>query len=150
MILVSHCCCLCSIYLKEVLSWEWRCSCSSADRRCSNYIKVINNLIAYYDASYIRNFMVHWCNNSMIFNELQWGMNRDKSTMIHRKWCQFVVICGSATRVLNISKTFTAPSKTLVISVTSNNIQITTNHNVLDDFYHKSQFTAKIKTVWVT
>ena len=27
--------------------WEWRCSWSSADRRCSNYIWVINNLIAY-------------------------------------------------------------------------------------------------------
>ena len=25
------------------LSWEWRCSWSSADRRCSNYIWVINN-----------------------------------------------------------------------------------------------------------
>ena len=30
-----------------VLSWEWRCSWSSADRRCSNYIWVINNFIAY-------------------------------------------------------------------------------------------------------
>ena len=27
--------------------WEWRCSWSSADRRCSNYIWVINNFIAY-------------------------------------------------------------------------------------------------------
>ena len=30
-----------------VLSREWRCSWSSADRRCSNYICVINNFIAY-------------------------------------------------------------------------------------------------------
>ena len=34
--------------LKPVLSWEWRCSWSSADRRCSNYIWVINNFIAYW------------------------------------------------------------------------------------------------------
>ena len=31
----------------NVLSWEWRCSWSSADRRCSNCIWVINNFIAY-------------------------------------------------------------------------------------------------------
>ena len=30
-----------------MLSREWRCSWSSADRRCSNYIWVINNSIAY-------------------------------------------------------------------------------------------------------
>ena len=28
---------LCSIHWSQVLSWEWRCSWSSADRRCSNY-----------------------------------------------------------------------------------------------------------------
>ena len=31
----------------QVLSWEWRCSWSSTDRRCSNYIWVIANFIAY-------------------------------------------------------------------------------------------------------
>ena len=31
----------------HVLSWEWRCSWSSADKRCSNYIWVVNNFIAY-------------------------------------------------------------------------------------------------------
>ena len=39
--------CLCAIYWSQVLSGEWRCSWSSADRRCSNNIWVINNLIAY-------------------------------------------------------------------------------------------------------
>ena len=39
--------CLCAIYWSHVLSGEWRSSWSSADRRCSNYIWVINNLIAY-------------------------------------------------------------------------------------------------------
>ena len=58
MILVSSCICLCPIYWSRVLSREWRCSWSSADRRCSNYIWVINNLIAYKGASYIRNLTV--------------------------------------------------------------------------------------------
>ena len=47
MFLVSSCSCLRSIHWSHVLSWEWRCSWSSADRRCSNYIWVINNFIAY-------------------------------------------------------------------------------------------------------
>ena len=34
-------------------SWEWRCSWSSANRRCSNYVWVINNLIAYYFVVYL-------------------------------------------------------------------------------------------------
>ena len=45
MLLVSSCSCPNSIRWSQVLSWEWRCSWSSADRRCSNYIWVINNLI---------------------------------------------------------------------------------------------------------
>ena len=45
MLLVSYCSCLYPIRWSQVLSWEWRCSWSSADRRCSNYIWVINNLI---------------------------------------------------------------------------------------------------------
>ena len=64
MILVLSCICLGPIYWSQVLSREWRCSWSSANRRCSNYIWVINNLIAYYGASYIRDLTVllltHW------------------------------------------------------------------------------------------
>ena len=48
------CSCLCPIHWSQVLSQEWRCSWSSADRRCSNYIWVINNVIAYEGATYIR------------------------------------------------------------------------------------------------
>ena len=47
-----------SIHWSQVLSWEWRCSWSSADRRCSNYIWVINNFITYWGATYIRGFTV--------------------------------------------------------------------------------------------
>ena len=35
-------------------SWEWRRSWSSTDRQCSSYIWVMNNLIAYWGAPYIR------------------------------------------------------------------------------------------------
>ena len=46
-ILVLSCDCLCRIPWRQMLSREWRCSWSSADRRCSNYIWVIDNFIAY-------------------------------------------------------------------------------------------------------
>ena len=39
-----------------MLSFEWRCSWSSADRRCSNNIWVINNCTAYLSASYNQRF----------------------------------------------------------------------------------------------
>ena len=46
------------IHWRQVLSWEWRCSWSSADRRCSNYIWVINNFIANLGVAYIRDSTV--------------------------------------------------------------------------------------------
>ena len=58
MFLVSSFNCLCPIYWSHVLSREWRCSWSSADRRCSNYIWAINNLIANLGAPYIRDLTV--------------------------------------------------------------------------------------------
>ena len=55
---ISHTCgCLYSIHWSQVFSREWRCSWSSADRRCSNYIWVIDNFIIL-GAAYIRGFMV--------------------------------------------------------------------------------------------
>ena len=54
MFLVSSCSCLCPIHWSQVLSQEWKCSWSSADRRCSNYIWVINKFIAYL-SSLVRN-----------------------------------------------------------------------------------------------
>ena len=57
MTLISSCSCLFSIHWNQVISWEWRCSWSSADRRCSNYIWVINDFIAL-GATYIRGLTV--------------------------------------------------------------------------------------------
>ena len=47
MFFVSACSCRCAITWSQLLSGEWRCSWSSADRRCSSYVWVISNLIAY-------------------------------------------------------------------------------------------------------
>ena len=42
-----------------MLSREWRCSWSSADRLCSNYIWAVNNFIVYQGAAYIRHLTVN-------------------------------------------------------------------------------------------
>ena len=63
MFLVSSCSCLCPIPWSQGLRREWRCSWSSADRRYSNYIWVIDNCIAYLGASYIRDLTVAWFDN---------------------------------------------------------------------------------------
>ena len=59
------CGCLCRIPWSQMFSREWRCSWSSADRRCSNYIWVIDNFIAYQGTPYIRGFTV-------IISEVSW------------------------------------------------------------------------------
>ena len=56
--LISSCSCLCPINWSQMLSLVWRCSWSSADRRCSNYIWVINNFIACKGVAYIRGLTV--------------------------------------------------------------------------------------------
>ena len=56
--LVLSCGCLRPIHLSQMLSLEWRYSRSRAKRRCSNYIWVINNFIAYKGATYIRSLTV--------------------------------------------------------------------------------------------
>ena len=56
MFIVSSCSGPCPIHWSQVLSWEWRCIWSSGDRRCSNYIWVINNFIAYQGVTYTRGF----------------------------------------------------------------------------------------------
>ena len=45
MFIVSSCMCLCPIHWSHVLIREWRCSRSSADRWCSNYIWVTTILL---------------------------------------------------------------------------------------------------------
>ena len=59
MLLESACSCHFAIYWSQVLIGKWRCIWSNADRRCSNYIWSINNLVAYKGGSYIRDLTVH-------------------------------------------------------------------------------------------
>ena len=63
--LVLYSGCLCQIPWSQMLSREWRCSWSSADRRCSNYIWVTDNFIAYQGAAYVRGFTVGLFRNSL-------------------------------------------------------------------------------------
>ena len=58
MFLISSCSCHCPKHWSQVLRRERRCGWSSADRRCSNYIWVINNFIAYWGMTYIRGLTV--------------------------------------------------------------------------------------------
>ena len=90
MILISSCICLCPIYWSRMLSREWRCSWSSAERGCSNYIWVINNLITYQGATYIRDLTVlcnaHHINAQVIIDNIFCNMQN-----------RFSQICKQAT-----------------------------------------------------
>ena len=55
---ISPCSCLRPIHWSQVLSQEWRCSWSSAERWCSNYIWMISQFIVYLGVPYIRGLMV--------------------------------------------------------------------------------------------
>ena len=72
-------------------SREWRCSWSSADRRCSNYIWVIDNFIAFQGTSYIRGFTV------VIF--VSW-----MASFVEPDWyqCSHLSVMIEATRPANI------------------------------------------------
>ena len=83
-VLVSSCSCLSPIHWGQVLSRQRRCSWSSADRRCSNNIWVINNFIAYWGVAYIRGLTVLWCKLHLLRVCLQllrsaFGVNNIKS-----------------------------------------------------------------------
>ena len=80
MFLVSYCNSLFPIQWSQMLSREWRCSWSSANRRCSNYVWVIDNFIAHWGAPYIRDLTAvtnqHYAYSSplLMSNVLDWDM----------------------------------------------------------------------------
>ena len=76
MILISSCSCLCPNHWSQVLSREWRCSWSSADRRCSNYIWVISNFNADQGAAYIRRLTEYIYIYTYIYIWLVWFPTR--------------------------------------------------------------------------
>ena len=110
MILVSSWSCLCPIHWSWVLSLECR--------RCSNYIWVINNLIDYKGASYIRDSTVlgyfFWLGIGYIYKPIRYG----------KMACQ---ICYLIVRFLNLKcdttgacQISTAKCKWLIWIITEN------------------------------
>ena len=81
MLLVSSCSCLYPIRWSQELSWEWRCSWSSADRRCSNYIWVINYLIVYESAPYITDLTVYQSESLRCLHRVQQHLEETCCTM---------------------------------------------------------------------
>ena len=100
MFLVSSCSCLCPIQWSR----EWRCSWSSADRRCSNYIWVINNFIAYQGATYIRDLTVQW--DWFSSNPLQTELFHTYNTMIFRST---LLTCRHDNSAMSAQKPSTRP-----------------------------------------
>ena len=69
---------------------QWRCSWSSADRRCSNYIWVINNFIAYQGVSYIRGLTVYiWWD--ILFSSYRWDGWKMFPLWLVTDWCSLSV-----------------------------------------------------------
>ena len=62
------------IHWSQVLSWEWSCIWSTVHRRCSNYIWVINNIIAYLGATYIGGLTVI---ANVATNNVQWNIKQN-------------------------------------------------------------------------
>ena len=61
MLFVQSCNCLCQTHISQVLSRQWRCSSSRTDRRCTDYIWLINTYIT----NYIRDLMIlHFLNTT--------------------------------------------------------------------------------------
>ena len=68
-----------------MLRRELRCSWSSADRRCSNYIWVINNLIAYQGVPYIKDLAVNFLSTHTIF----YSSKKRSYTYLNKWFCVF-------------------------------------------------------------
>ena len=83
MFFVSSFSCLCAIYWSQVLSREWGCSWSSADRRCSNYISVINNFITYWGATYFGDLTVVSWHSSAVLVRFGNGQVTSSYTLVH-------------------------------------------------------------------
>ena len=119
MLLVSSSSCLYPIRWSQVLSWGWRCSWSSADRRCSNYIWVINNLTHWGRVTHIcvskitiigsdnglspgRRQAIIWTNVGILLigplaNKLRWNFNRNSNIFIQENAFESVVCEMTAT-----------------------------------------------------
>ena len=67
-------------------SRKWRCSWSSADRRCANYIWVINNFITYQGVSHVRDLTVR----ANLVNRVSWSRTSSYRQMF--SWLRCITI----------------------------------------------------------
>ena len=125
MFLVLSCSCLCPIQWSQMLSWEWRCSWSSADRRCSNYIWAINNFIAYQGAAYIRGFTIY-----IYIYRLRWW-DHYKSWVESSGNC-FCVLVTTVCLCLSIYQVSVAQSESCLVCI------LTANYTRVWQFNHYS------------
>ena len=70
------------------LEQRWRCSWSSTDRWCSNYIWVINNFIAYQGVDYIRGLMVGFWYIMVVFNTILHTLKQYWNHNVGNIWTQ--------------------------------------------------------------
>ena len=112
MFLVASCSCLCPIRWSQVLSWERRCCWSSADRRWSNYIWVINNYIAHKGATYIRGFTV-----SVHTRQRHWSIYRT-SQKRHGTYVGCTILCRGK---IELSSTIVINGPFVLNTITLNN-----------------------------
>ena len=94
--------CLCLIHWSQVLSREWWCSWSSADRLTSKYIWVIDNFIAFQGATYIRGFTVPCIVIAMITNtrpsensSMLGGSTSEKVKSVPQTWCKACLVSST-------------------------------------------------------
>ena len=108
MIPVSSCSCLCPIHWSQVLSREWRCSWSSADRRCSNYIWMIKKCTMYQGVTYIRGLTILKCVwNSLQFQRHLWQLPELKHSQNARQWGYVKFIFRKANQMIILEQSFT-------------------------------------------
>ena len=101
MFLILSCSFLFPIHWNQVLSSKWRCSWSSADRRCSNYIWVINNFCLL-RCSDIRGLTVPGTGYCGVFKWLclrWWSQSKWRRNFDHLKWDFNIVICCKNTNL---------------------------------------------------
>ena len=152
MFFILSCSCLCPIHSSLVLRQEWRCSWSSAYRRCSNYIWVcrrcsnyiwvcrrcsnynwvINNFIAYYGATYIRVLRKHKSNHSGIIWHLrltEWFICRALKCHLmpfiscHQFYIEIIRICIFSSNSSQISNAYRHPLNAVIQVLWSSNLQ---------------------------
>ena len=95
-------------YIKaKALSREWRCSWSSAGRRCSNYIWVSNNLIADLSASYIRDCIFISKYDSLVVECNSLNDLNGKGRLLER--CSSISLCYKCRTSLKIDMKLLSP-----------------------------------------